>query len=171
MSLVSAPEEWKVRILGAAAGAVSTTLLGLLLYLAGFGLHVWTISLPAAALTGALFTHSVVRSPRPAGEVVVAALFACLVGIAAQTGILVLLMARGPWNGGIGAFAVLAVGFGAGALLIGFPLAVIVGAVATWLTRRLVRRADRVWKPAAAVVLAAVAVTGFLFVRLAFLPT
>lgn len=165
MSSASRPATWKFRLLGAAAGALASALLGLLLFITLVGLYVGMVGIPVGALIGALFAPRLIAAARPGGLVVAAALLAALLGVVGYALTYAIAEGRGA---SITDFLIYAAQmsffFGAISLTFGIPMALVAAALATWSLRRAAPRADRLWLPAALVVLLVTFLTGTVFV-------
>lgn len=167
MSSKSEPAVWKLRLMGAAAGAVSSGLLGLLLYSTVIGLHVGIVGIPSGAITGAIFAPRLLRARAPAGGIVKAAGVGSLLGVASQLAPMAIAMVlAAPSTDGMFPYGVvLALTIAVVGTIFGFPMALVAAALATWWGRRSVRYAERLWIPAAVVLVMMVTLTGVYFVR------
>jgi hypothetical protein len=155
MSIMSGPAEWKLRVVGAAAGGVSSGSLALLLSWTIVGLYIGLVGIPVGAITGAIFAPRLIRAQRPAGGVVRAAIVACVIGVVGLSSAVALVEGRGASIIDLIEFAAL-LGlflFGPISLVLGLPMALAAATVATWWGRRAVRHVERLWLPAVVVVL------------------
>jgi hypothetical protein len=153
MSTSSDRWDWKIRLLGAALGALSSLAVGIAMAVTVVGAYVGAAGIPAGAVTGAIFAPHLVRSRQPALGVGAAAGVACILGI----GVFLLVSGLAGGHGGsledlvtyarTDGLMMSAIGLG-----FGVPMSLAAGTMATWAGRRAAKEFDRHWIPSAVVV-------------------
>lgn len=150
--------EWKVRVVGAALGALFSALLGALLYWTVIGLFVGAVGIPAGALAAAVYAPTILRASRPRRRVVEAASLATVVGVSGLL-VVVILDVLGRSSPSIADLILWSVLYAISGVLFGMPGALIVAAAATWVGRRIPRHVELLWPIAVVVVLFVIGAT------------
>lgn len=160
------PETWQLRLLGGALGALCSGLVAIItlptIYLAIVAL----VGVPAGTVVGLFAAPTVVRSQRRVATLIAVASCAAMVGAVGLVlgyGATLVPEAQGANLGESVVSAALVVGYLS--VILGLPVAIVVGYVASYALRRLAPAAGRLWLPAAILVAIVFAVTSYAAVQ------
>lgn len=157
---------WKLRLVAAAIGALTSAFLALALAMTLVGFYIGLVGIPVGAAVGAVFGPRLIGAERPADEVVKAGLVASALGIIAFGMAAALGEGRGASPLDLIAYAArMSLLVGVASLVYAAPMAMAAAAIATWWLRRAAGRVDLLWPMAAAVVLVVAAGTATALVR------